>query len=132
MSKGAYDNLSALENVEACFERHKYLSVESMASFLVIGNVRTRISIFGVGSSSISLSDPFQAYVYNWLLVNFFYDGCSRGLYKLPGVANVPVTMTDEHLANKMAAAKAKLVTLAAIIGNEPNLDSYFFQRVRS
>ena len=132
MSKGAYDNLSGLENVEACFERHKYLSVESMASFLVIGNVRTRISIFGVGSSSISLSDPFQAYVYNWLLVNFFYDGCSRGLYKLPGVANVPVKMTDEHLANKMAAAKAKLVTLAAIIGNEPNLDSYFFQRVRS
>ena len=132
MSKGAYDNLSGLENVEACFERHKYLSVESMASFLVIGNVRTRISIFGVGSSSISLSDPFQAYVYNWLLVNFFYDGCSRGLYKLPGVANVPVTMTDEHLANKMAAAKAKLVTFAAIIGNEQNLDSYFFQRVRS
>ena len=130
--KDMHESIRALAEVEVIFEKHQFLSVEAVASILVIANVRSRIGIFGAGISSISLTDPFQAYVYNWLLVNLFYEGCSRGLFKLPGVANAPVTMTEENLANKMSAAKAKLVTLAAIIGNEPNLDSHFFPRVLS
>ncbi len=103
-----------------------YVNCEFLAYCLVVVNFASGGCFSSnVSSPEISTTDGFQGFAFNWLLYNFFYKGCKKGLFKLPGEQGEAVAFTDTVRA-KMEAAKAKMDLLKAELGSIPDMALFF------
>ena len=114
------------DEVYAQYKQCPYVSCQFLAYSVVVVNFAPGGCFSSnVSSPEISTTDGFQGFAFNWLLYHFFYKGCKKGLFKLPGEQGEAVAFTDAVRA-KMEAAKAKMDLLKAELGSIPDMALYF------
>ena len=76
----------SLADAYVLFTKYPWIGVEYLAVWLVMVNMYAKQGPFmGLPCYDISVADCYQGYAFNFLLVEFFYKGCEKGYFMLPG-----------------------------------------------
>ena len=120
----------SLADAYVLFTKYPWIGVEYLAVWLVMVNMYAKQGPFmGLPCYDISVADCYQGYAFNFLLVEFFYKGCEKGYFMLPGggPGNAAVGYI-ELMALKHQNAQAQMAHLGSLLPAIPKLKGYFFK----
>ena len=128
--RAVFETPDSLADAYILFTKYPWIGVEYFATWVVMVNMYAKQGSFmGLPCYDISVADCYQGYAFNFLLVEFFYKGCEKGYFMLPGggPGNAAVGYI-ELMALKHQNAQAQMAHLGSLLPAIPKLKGYFFK----